>query len=199
MNNRKDNFHIKDEIRILGIDDSALISDTITIVGAFFRGGLWLDGVLRSEITRDGMDSTERIISMVLKSKHFPQIRAIMLDGVTYGGFNPVDIVSLYERTQIPVIVLMRNIPDFEKIETALSYLPESKKRMRIIRKAGDISKVVTKDRYNPVFIQCCGIDTSMAKIIVKITSTRSNIPEPLRVAHLIATGIVLGESRGKA
>jgi hypothetical protein len=38
-----------------------------------------------------------------------------------------------------------------------------------------------------------------MAARIIQITSTRSNIPEPLRVAHLIATGIVLGESRGKA
>ncbi len=183
----------------MGIDDSALISDSITIVGAFFRGGMWLDGVLRSEIIRDGMNATERIVEMVLQSKHFPQIRVIMLDGVTYGGFNPVDIVILYEKTGIPVIVLMRNLPDFEKIEVALLNLPEKEKRMEIIRKAGRICKVVTKDESNPVFIQCCGIDPKLAARIVEISSTRSNIPEPLRVAHLIATGIVLGESRGKA
>ncbi len=41
-------FHIKNEIRVLGIDDSALIRDKILIVGAFFRGGEWLDGVMRS-------------------------------------------------------------------------------------------------------------------------------------------------------
>jgi hypothetical protein len=193
------NFHIKDEIRILGIDDSALISDKITIVGAFFRGGKWLDGVLRSEIIKDGLDATESIVSMVNNSKHLPQICAIMLDGVTYGGFNPVDIVDLYEKTNIPVIVLMRNLPDFENIEKALSFLPESELRMEIIRKAGNISSVVTKDNENPVFFQCCGIDSDIAAKIIKITSTRSNIPEPLRVAHLIATGIVLGESRGKA
>jgi uncharacterized protein len=34
---------------------------------------------------------------------------------------------------------------------------------------------------------------------IIRLSSTRGNIPEPLRVAHLIATGIILGESRGKA
>ncbi|WMW22187.1 DUF99 family protein [Methanolobus mangrovi] len=192
-------FHIKDEIRILGIDDSALISDTITIVGAFFRGGMWLDGVLRSDISRDGLDATTRIIEMVRQSKHFLQIRVIMLDGVTYGGFNPVDIIQLNEETNIPVIVLMRNLPDFEKIETALSHLPEKEKRMKIIKKAGNISKVITKDACNPVFIQCCGIKQELAARIVNISSTRSNIPEPLRVAHLIATGIVLGESRGKA
>ncbi|SFM44775.1 endonuclease dU [Methanolobus profundi] len=192
-------FHIKDEIRILGIDDSALITDTITIVGAFFRGGQWLDGVLRSEITRDGLDATDKIVEMVLRSKHFPQIRAIMLDGITYGGFNPVDIIHLNKETDIPVIVLMRDLPNFEKIEDALSFLPEKEKRTEIIKNAGPIHKVVTKDRSNPVFIQCCGIEPEFAAKIVKISSTRSNIPEPLRVAHLIATGIVLGESRGKA
>lgn len=183
----------------MGIDDSALISESIIIIGAFFRGGQWLDGVLRSEITRDGMDATDRIIEMARKSKHFPQIKAIMLDGVTYGGFNPVDIVRLNEETDIPVIVLMRDLPDFDKIETALSFLPEYRKRLEIIRKAGEITPVITKDESNPVFIQCCGIRSEFAANIVKISSTRSNIPEPLRVAHLIATGIVLGESRGKA
>ncbi|WP_340819435.1 DUF99 family protein [Methanolobus sp. WCC4] len=192
-------FHVKDEIRILGIDDSALISDTITIVGAFFRGGLWLDGVLRSYITKDGMDATDRIIEMVLRSKHSSQIRVIMLDGVTYGGFNPVDIVRLNGETDIPVVVLMRDIPDFEKIESALSFLSEKEERMDIIKKAGKIHKVITKDELNPVFIQCCGIEPELAARVVKISSTRSNIPEPLRVAHLIATGVVLGESRGKA
>lgn len=199
MNSTQHNFHIKDEIRILGIDDSALISDNITIVGAFFRGGRWIDGVLRSEVTRDGLDATDRIVSMVNNSKHLPQIRAIMLDGVTYGGFNPVDIVKLYTRTNVPVIVLMRDLPDFDNIEKALSFLPESETRMEIIKKAGKISNVVTKDNDNPVFFQCYGMDYEIAAKIIQITSTRSNIPEPLRVAHLIATGIVLGESRGKA
>ncbi len=35
------------------------------IVGAVFRGGGdWMDGVLRSEITRDGLDATEIICDM---------------------------------------------------------------------------------------------------------------------------------------
>lgn len=45
-------FHVKNEIRVLAIDDSALISDQIMIVGAFFRGGDWLDGVMRSYVKK---------------------------------------------------------------------------------------------------------------------------------------------------
>lgn len=192
-------FHIKSEIRILGIDDSALISDDILIVGAFFRGGQWLDGVMRSSIRRDGMDATEKIAEMVTTSKHYGQIKVIMLDGVTYGGFNPVDIVRLYEGTEIPVIVIMRDVPDFEKIKDALSNLSDTEERYQIILRAGGVTRTVSKDPLNPIFIQCVGIDTEKACEVVRLSSTRSNVPEPLRVAHMIATGIVCGESRGKA
>jgi len=192
-------FHIKDEIRILGIDDSALTGEKILIVGAFFRGGIWLDGVLSSYITRDGMDGTGTIISMVKASKHYPQVRVIMLDGITYGGFNPIDIRLLHGSTGIPVIVLMRKYPDLEMIAKAVTNLPHEKERMDIFKRAGDIMEVCTADPLNPVYIQCCGINFRDAARIVRSSSTRSNIPEPLRVAHLIATGIILGESRGKA
>ncbi|MCQ6962591.1 DUF99 family protein [Methanolobus chelungpuianus] len=192
-------FHIKDEIRILGIDDSALTGERILIVGAFFRGGMWLDGVMSSYLTRDGMDATDSIMSMIRSSKHFPQVRIIMLDGVSYGGFNPVDIVRLHEGTGIPVVVLMRKYPDLEMIRKALCHLPQGDERMAIFKRAGEIVEVKTADPLNPVYIQCSGIGFREAARIVRLSSTRSNIPEPLRVAHLIATGIVLGESRGKA
>jgi endonuclease V-like protein UPF0215 family len=192
-------FHIKSEIRVLAIDDSALIRDQIMIVGAFFRGGEWLDGVMRAHVTRDGMDSTDTITDMIISSKHCEQIRVIMLDGVTYAGFNPVDINRIWERTGIPVVVVMRAYPNYRKIEDALLHLPEPKRRMDIILRAGGITKVRTRTGSNPIYIQCAGIEAQHAARIVQLTATRSNIPEPLRVAHLIATGIVLGESRGKA
>ncbi len=90
----------------------------------------------------------------------------------------------------------MRSCPDFEKIKLALENLPESEKRWEIIQRAGKIYKIAQK---NPVFIQFTGIDRESAVEIVRLTSTHSNIPEPLRAAHLLATGVVLGESSGKA
>lgn len=194
-------MHIKPQIRVLGIDDSALKTPylntvNVTIIGTFFRGGGQLDGVLCSEITKDGMDATEIIIRMIKNSKYYTQIRVIMLDGVTYAGFNPVDIKILYDETNIPVIVFMRSCPDFEKIKLALEHLPETEKRWDIIQRAGRIYKIAQE---NPVFIQLCGIDKESAVEIVRRTSTHGNIPEPLRAAHLIATGVVLGESTGKA
>ncbi len=190
-------FHIKPEIRILGIDDSALLKEKVMIVGAVFRGGDWIDGVLRSEITKDGLDATDVICNMIKKSKHYGQIRAVILDGITYGGFNVVDIQLLYRETGIPVIAVMRSYPDFEKIKSALKHFPDGEERWTIIKRAGKIEKITGEK--NLIYIQRAGIGLETVKRIIRLTSIRSNIPEPLRVAHLIATGIILGESRGKA
>lgn len=189
-------MHIKPQIRILAIDDSPLINEEVAIIGTFFRGGEQLDGVLRAEIKKDGMDATDVIISMIKNSKYFAQVRIIMLDGITYAGFNPVDINMINKETNIPVIVFMRSCPDFEKIRLALENLPEPEKRWDIIQRAGKVHRI---DSDNPVFIQVRGMDRNSAAKVVQLTSTHGNIPEPLRVAHLIATGVVLGESTGKA
>ena len=190
-------MHIKPEIRILAIDDSALIADRIMIVGVVFRAGEWLDGVLRSELARDGLDGTDVIIEMVTGTRHYRQIRVIMLDGVTYGGFNVIDIRELHRRTGLPVIVVMRAAPDMGRIRDALRNLPDFDVRWQAIMSAGTIAKVDMIE--GSLCIQCAGISVDDAAKIVQISTTHSHIPEPLRVAHLIATGIVCGESRGQA
>lgn len=192
-------FHVKPEIRILGIDDSALLNEKVMIVGTVFRGGEWIDGVLRSEITRDGLDATGVMVTMIKNSRHYGQLRVIMLDGITYGGFNVIDIEELYRETGLPVIVVMRSYPDFEKIRSALRHFPDGEARWDIIKKAGEIEKLITRRNGTPIYIQKAGIGAKNAEKIIRLTSIRSSIPEPLRVAHLIATGIILGESRGKA
>lgn len=192
-------FHVKPEIRILGIDDSSLLKEKVMIVGTVFRGGDWIDGVLRSEITRDGLDATGVIVTMIKKSKHYAQLRVIMLDGITYGGFNVVDIQELYRETGLPVIVIMRSCPDFEKIRSALGHFSDGEARWDIIKKAGKIEKLFTGRNGTPIYIQKAGIGSKSAEKIIRLTSIRSSIPEPLRVAHLIATGIIFGESKGKA
>jgi endonuclease V-like protein UPF0215 family len=133
---------------------------------------------------------------MINSSKFHTQIRVILLDGVTYAGFNPVDMMNIFKETGVPVISFMRSCPDLVKIKRALSNLPDPDKRWEIIQRAGKIYKI---KQDNPVFMQICGLDKESAVKIIQMTSTNSNIPEPLRVAHLIATGVVLGESTGKA
>lgn len=192
-------YKIKPEIRILGIDDAPFpphTKDEVMLIGTVFRGGVWLDGVLRTYIKGDGENSTKKIIQMVNKTRHKDQIGVIMLDGITFGGFNLANIKDIFEKTGIPVIVIMRKFPDFEKIKEALKRFEDHEKRWNSVLDAGTVYKIENKE---PIYIQISGIDLEDAKEIVTLSTTRSAIPEPIRVAHLIAAGVETGESRGNA
>ena len=178
----------------MGIDDSPLVSDSILVIGAIMRGGDWLEGVVRTYITKDGLDATERLVEMVNQSKHSGQIRVIMLNGVTMGGFNVVDMDEMFRQTGIPVITVMRKLPDMDSIRSALENLSDPEYRYGLIQKSGEPVKVPMK-MGEPIYMQLKGIDEETALKIVQASATHSRIPEPVRVAHIIATGVVLGES----
>lgn len=183
---------IKREIRVVGVDDGAFLhgqEDLVDVVGVVFRGGYWLDGFVKTEIEVDGFDATSKIASMILESPHYEQIRVVMLDGVTFAGFNVVDITLLSEELQLPVIAVTREKPDMGEVRKALEKLPNFNLRWEILTRTGDAIEV---KNYKPgcvVYIQIAGIELKDAVEVIKKTATRSCLPEPLRVAHIIASG----------
>lgn len=185
----------KKEIRVLGIDDSPFkkfVKKDITVIGTVFRGGNWIDGVITTKARVDGNNATENIIEMVNNCKFKPQLRAIMLNGIAVGGFNIIDIRKLNKKTKIPVIVVVRRKPNIENIKRTLIQI-NKKSKIKLIDKAGQV------EHFGNIYAQYKGIDKEKVKEILRITCTRSNIPEPIRVAHLMGAGLVLGESRGRA
>ena len=65
--------------------------------------------------------------------------------------------------------------------------------KYKLIEKAGEVYRI------GKIYIQLAGVKLQDAKEILRISCTRSFIPEPIRIAHIIASGIIDGESRGKA
>jgi len=190
---------MKQQIRLLGIDDSPFIftDKYAIIIGVVMRGGNYLECVLKSQVSIDGNDATSTCKHMIKNTRHRKQLKAMLLDGIALGGFNVVDIDEIFKSTNLPVITITRDKPNFNKIETALkNNFIDWEKRLKII-KNGNIHKVETS--HNPIYVKCSGIDIEEAKEIIKISTIRGVIPEPIRVAHLIASGIVRGESYGKA
>lgn len=195
---------IKKEIRILGIDDGPFNfrkDKKAVIIGVMFRGGLFMDGIMKREVEVDGMSITQTIIDMLKTTRH-KDLRVIMLDGITYAGFNIVDIKKIFKETHIPVIVVVRRHPDFEKIKNALKNFADFEERWKLIEGAGKPRKIKVRSidgRQGFIYMQKCGVNLKDAKEIVKISTTRGLIPEPIRIAHIIASGIILGESHGDA
>ncbi len=186
---------MKREIRLIGIDDAPFDKfkkGDVFIVGTIFRGGDWLDGVVSTKVKVDGNNSTSKLIEMINKCKFKPQLQSILLDGIAFGGFNVVDVKELHKKTKLPVIVVIRKMPDFKKIKQTLKKLGKEKK-YELIERAGEVHKV------GKIYVQLVGISLDNVKKILKVSCTRSLLPEPIRAAHIIASGIVEGESKGGA
>lgn len=192
---------LKSEIRILGFDDGAFTArskELVPVIGVVFRGGKFLDGALRTEVAVDGNDATEKIVKLINTTRHKQQLKVIMFDGITLAGFNVIDVKKLNEQTKLPVIVINRKRPDLKKVKDALKKFEDFESRWQAIENAGEIKECYVKD-FKKVYYQNIDIDDNMTKEVIKLSCTRSFIPEPLRVAHLIATAVVKGESYGRA
>ena len=185
----------KKEIRVIGIDDSPFDKfrdKKILVVGVVMRGGLFVDGILSAEVSVDGDDSTKKIIEMINKCKFKPQLQYIFLNGIAVAGFNVIDVQELNKKTKLPVIIVIRRKPDIENIKKTLTKIKKQQK-IKLIGKAGNVIQI------DDIFVQLTRIDLDNAKKILKVVCTRSLIPEPIRLAHLIAQGVIFGESRGGA
>jgi endonuclease V-like protein UPF0215 family len=185
---------IKPEIRVLGVDDGVFPPRTegvADVVGVVYRGGYWFEGVMRTEITIDGLDATEKIADMIKSSPYYAELRVVFLDGVTFAGFNVVDITALFNKIKLPIIAVVQKKPNTEEIRSALENLPDFEIRWRAIENAGKIMGVETRRGENPVYMHTTGILRMDAEEIMKMTSVRSNIPEALRVAHITASGLM--------
>ncbi len=189
---------MKQEIKIIGIDDAPFLfgQKKVAVIGVVIRGNAYIEGILKTEIEVDGCDATAIIINLINGTRHKNQLRVIMLDGISLGGFNVVDIQELHRNTGLPVITITREQPDFTKIKNALQkHFVDWKKRWDTILE-GKLRKVNSK---YPLYVQYVGMKFPTVCEIIHLCTIRGAIPEPIRIAHLIATGITLGESHGRA
>jgi len=188
---------MKKQLRVIGIEDAPFdkfdpLQKYVLVVATLFRGGDFMDGLLSCHVEKDGEDATVRIIEMINDCKFKPQIQAIFLKGIAVAGFNVINPASLNKETGIPVIIVIRDYPDYKKIYAALKGIGMDKKI--------DIIKNMPKPvKIGEIYVQHVGISLEDTKELLKITCTRSNVPEAIRVAHLIASGIADGQSRGRA
>ncbi|MFW5875546.1 MAG: DUF99 family protein [Myxococcota bacterium] len=164
----------------------------VLLVGAVFARTR-LDGVLTGRIRKDGANATQRMVQMVADSQFTGHVRAVLMKGIAVGGFNVVDIHALHEALGAPVLVVARKAPDLAAMQRALRRVPGAARKWRLIERAGAMEPL------GRLWVQRAGLSMAQARDLVEATRLHGHLPEPLRVAHLIAGGMVSGVSGGRA
>jgi endonuclease V-like protein UPF0215 family len=181
---------------VIGFDDapfSRSFRGDVLLVGCVFSKTR-LDGVLSSHVRRDGANSTARMIAMISESPFERHIKAVLLQGIAVAGFNVVDVAALHRALGRPVLVVTRRPPDLPAMRRALeARVPGWKRKWALIERAGALEAV------SGVLVQRAGISLEQAGAMIEATTLHGNLPEALRVAHLIAGGVTTGTSRGRA
>ncbi len=188
---------MKPGIRVLGIDDSPFQRNdkTALVIGVVCRKdgsiesqSLIVEGVLSIHVLIDGDDGTEKLCEMVLRSRFKTELSAIMLNGIMLAGFNVVDIAELNKKTGVPAIALTRKKPDMPAVEKAVRKTRNWEEKLLRITSAGSSKQL---EGWNA---QVSGTDLNGARDIIRIFGNG-----PVRLAHLIASGVIRGESKGRA
>jgi len=181
---------------VVGFDDAPFERShrgDVLVVGAVFAGNR-LDGVISTKVRRDGANAAQRLIDCLTGSRYFDQLQAILLQGIAFAGFNVVDLQRLHEATGLPVLVVARYLPDLLAIRKALlEQVPGGARKWRLIEAAGPMEPMAA------LYVQRCGITPENAARLLASLQQNSHLPEPLRVAHMIAGGVTTGESRHRA
>ena len=180
---------------VVGFDDSPFDLEhrgDVRVVGAVCARTR-LDGVLATTVRRDGSNATDRLIELVTASRFQAHIRAVLLQGIALAGFNVVDLERLGEGLGIPVLVVVRKQPRLQLVKDALlERTAGGAEKWRLIEKHG------LPERCGALWIQRVGLTLSEAVELLAATTSHGNIPEPLRLAHIIAGGVERGASRGR-
>jgi endonuclease V-like protein UPF0215 family len=181
---------------VVGFDDAPFAREhrgDILLIGAVFAGAR-LDGIISGKVRRDGANSTSTIVRLIENSRFVSHLQLIMLQGIAFAGFNVVDIHMLSRSLGLPVLVVGRKMPDYEKIRKALlARVPGGARKWQLIEQAGPMEPLVN------VYVQRAGIGKNTARRVIERFAINSDLPEPVRTAHIVAGGVTLGESRHRA
>ncbi|MCX8207651.1 MAG: DUF99 family protein [Methanothrix sp.] len=175
----------KPGIRALGVAESFVRSDPVsTLAGIVMRGDLRIDGVALAEITVGGMDATEGVLSIYRKLNR-EDINILMLSGNVISWFNIIDPERVHRETGLPVISV--TYEESDGLDRYLEeYFPGDAERLSRYRALGDRSAIRLKTGYD-LFVRAHGLSLKEARAVLNRFTLEGRIPEPVRVARLIA------------
>ncbi len=180
---------------LLGIDDGPfekLESETVPIVGVMMEGADLVEAVALTRFGVDGEGVTQFLADWIASLRFRPALQGLVFGGITIAGLALLDAPELARRTGLPVLVVNRRKPEDAALISALETAGLAHRRAALER-APQAFPV------DGLHVAQAGSDAETAAALVRASRGKSELPEPLRLAHLIARAVARGESRGRA
>lgn len=183
-------FHEKC-LRTLGIAESFVkgVSEKSILAGVVMKADMGIDDLVVARVTVGGMDATEKII-MMYNELDRDDINLLMLNGCVISWYNVIDLNRVAEEASLPLICVTYDASEgLEKYFIEL--FPEDwETRVEVYHK--NKSRIPIKlDTGYKIYIRVIGMNFEKAKEIINKYTWHGSIPEPLRVARLIARSVV--------
>ncbi len=149
------------------------------------RRDLIIDGMVMGNVTIEGNDSTQNILSLYRSLKR-NDINCIMLDGLIISMYNIIDGEEIRESTNVPVIAI--TFKDSKGLEDTIQhhFSNDANHKLEQYRKLGQRDKILLNTG-KFLFIRSWGISSKEASMIVNRFTLQGSIPEPIRIAKLAA------------
>jgi len=184
------------KFHVVGVEDGGFFKESPkytgqTLLVCVLLRGAWIESVRTSTITVDGLDASDKLISIL----HQWSFDAIMLAGASFAGFNLVNPRIVFEEFGKPVVVISRTEPDNVAVKSALfQHFKDWRVRWSVFEKLGPVHQVVSMAEEPPLYVEVVGTTIDFATKLIRNSATCCRVPEPIRVARLIARGLTRKE-----
>ena len=180
---------------VLGIDDGPFdkqVDQKVRVVGVMMEGGDLVEAVAVTDFPLDGDGAAEFLARWIAELRFASALHAVVLGGITIAGLGVVDISRLAARLGLPVMAVNRQAPADKPLIRALQTAGLDD-RIRIVEttpRAWGFS--------DGLFVAHAGSSREDARRLLEATLNKSQLPEPLRLAHIIGSAITRGQSYGR-
>lgn len=180
----------KKGLRALGIAESYAGRKDSTLAGVVMRKDLRIDGFCSGRVTVGGMDATGTIIRMIHNLDR-RDINVILLSGCVISWYNVIDIDHIAEVSGTPVICVT-----YEESEGLLDdfrhHFPGDEDRIQSYLRLGE-REPIDLGGNRIIYLRVAGIMRADAARLCRDFTLEGKIPEPLRVARLLARQVFAG------
>jgi len=181
------------QFRIIGVEDGGFSRAPLNrgiqkaLLVCVLLQGTRIEDFRAAPVTVDGLDASEKLVGM-LRDLLFD---TIMLAGVSFAGFNLIDPMLIFGEFGKPVVIVSRTRPDNLAVKSALfRHFGDWQTRWRVFEKLGPICEVFSMPSEPPLYVEVIGADLNWASDLIRAFAVCSRVPEPIRVARLIAHGL---------